>query len=73
MTKPFILILAITIILGGSIGGAFVGGIAVGKNQGEDTVTPVSAATGSKIPRLIRPGWACPTGTSYARGSSRAI
>ena len=48
MTKPFILILAITIILGGSIGGAFVGGIAVGKNQGEDTVTPVSAATGGQ-------------------------
>lgn len=60
MTKPFILILAITIILGGSIGGAFVGGIAVGKNQGDDTVTPVSAATGGQDSQLNQTGLGLP-------------
>ena len=60
MTKPFILILAITIILGGSIGGAFVGGIAVGKNQGEDTVTPVSAATGGQDSQINQAGLGLP-------------
>jgi len=60
MTKPFILILAITIILGGSIGGAFVGGIAVGKNQGEDTVTPVSAATGDQDSQINQAGLGLP-------------
>jgi len=35
-TKAFVLLLVGVLLLGGSIGGAFAGGIALGKSQGED-------------------------------------
>ena len=43
MTKPFLALLSITLILGVALGGAFVGGIVLGKSQsanGEQTAGP---------------------------------
>ena len=41
-TKPFLLFLVVVLVLGGTLGGAFVGGVAVGKSQGEDEeATPI--------------------------------
>ena len=52
MTKPFLALLSITLILGVALGGAFVGGIVLGKSQsanGEQTAGPgrVSAGLGA--------------------------
>ena len=50
-TKPFLLLLVAVLVLGGSIGGAFVGGIAVGKGQGPERsqirLSSVAPTTGS--------------------------
>ena len=43
-TKSFVTLVIAILVLGGSLGGAFVGGIALGKNQ-EDDVTLNSAST----------------------------
>ena len=43
-TKSFLTLVIAVLVLGGSLGGAFVGGIALGKNQ-EDDVTLNSAST----------------------------
>lgn len=37
-TNAFVLLIVLTLVLGGSLGGAFVGGIALGKNQEEEVV-----------------------------------
>ena len=37
MTKPFMFLLALAVVLGVSLGGAFAGGVAFGKSQGEET------------------------------------
>ena len=37
MSKPFVLLLTIVLVLGGSLGGAFAGGVALGKSRAEDT------------------------------------
>ena len=52
MTKPFLALLTIALILGAALGGAFVGGIVLGKSQsanGEQTAGPgrVSAGPGA--------------------------
>jgi hypothetical protein len=44
-TKSFLLLLAAVLVLGGGLGGAFAGGIAVGKNQDTDSGTQVVAAS----------------------------
>ncbi|MCZ6535671.1 MAG: hypothetical protein O6914_06840, partial [Chloroflexi bacterium] len=43
-TKSFVTLMIAILVLGGSLGGAFVGGIALGKNQ-EDDVALNSAST----------------------------
>lgn len=48
MTRPFLFFLAFALILGGSIGGAFAGGVALGKTQGDDSTAQVS--TGLRQP-----------------------
>ena len=69
MTKPFLFILAITLILGGSIGGAFVGGVALGKTQGEDSVASVSAATGGQDSQLNQAGLGLPRRGQLQQGT----
>ena len=54
MTKPFLALLSIALILGVALGGAFVGGIVLGKSQsanGEQTAGPgrVSAGPGAEF------------------------
>jgi hypothetical protein len=49
MTKPFLALLSITLILGVALGGAFVGGIVLGKSQSanaEQTVGPARLSAG---------------------------
>lgn len=46
-TKSFILLLALVFVFGTTLGGAFIGGIAVGSNQKEDAPTPSSPAPAS--------------------------
>ena len=38
--RSFVILLVAVVVLGGAIGGAFVGGIAVGKNQAEQEAVP---------------------------------
>ena len=68
MTKPFLIILAITLILGGSIGGAFVGGVALGKTQGEDPVASGLAATGGQDSQLNQGGLGLPERDQLRQG-----
>ena len=44
-TKAFLLLLAAVLVLGGGLGGAFAGGVALGKSQGDDKVAPNSTPT----------------------------
>jgi hypothetical protein len=50
-TKSFILLLALVLVFGATLGGAFIGGIAVGSNQKEDAPTPAPAASSSAQPQ----------------------
>ncbi len=47
MTKPFMMLLVIAVVLGISWGGAFAGGVAFGKSQGEE---PTASLGGGPIP-----------------------
>ena len=40
MTKSFMLLLAVALVLGIAFGGVFAGGVAFGKTQGGETVLP---------------------------------
>jgi len=57
-TKAFIFLLVLTLALGGSIGGAFVGGIALGKSQEEEAAKnnlPAQSAPVLEQPRSGQP------------------
>ena len=46
MTKSFVVLMVIFVVIGASIGGAFVGGVAVGKKQQDEAPTGSFAALG---------------------------
>ena len=54
-TKPFMVLLAIVVVIGFGLGGAFIGGIAVGKAQAETPVAVVQSAStragGAAVPQ----------------------
>ena len=60
MTRPFLFFLALALILGGSIGGAFAGGVALGKTQSEESVTSGLAATVGGASQLSQDGLGLP-------------
>ena len=68
MTRPFLFFVALTIILGGSIGGAFAGGVALGKTQNEESVTTGLAATGGQGSRLGQAGLGLPQQDQLRQG-----
>ena len=45
-TKSFLALLIAVLVLGGSIGGAFVGGMALGKSQVEETISQIAGLLG---------------------------
>ena len=45
-TKAFLVLIMIVIVLGGSIGGAFAGGVALGKSQDDDETTAATTVPG---------------------------
>ena len=52
MSKAFSLFLMVALVLGGSLGGAFVGGVALGKSQGETSADALRAGRLSDGPGL---------------------
>ena len=59
-TKAFLVMLALVLVLGGSIGGAFAGGVALGKTQGEDSVALGLEANGGSGSQLSQGGLGLP-------------
>ena len=68
MTRPFLFFLVIALILGGSIGGAFAGGVALGKTQGEESVASGSAATVGSGSQLSQGGSSLPQRDQLRQG-----
>ncbi len=57
MTKPFVALIGVVVVLGASIGGAFAAGIAVGKGQGSDEpAAPVSQTQNPSPPTSLQAG-----------------
>ena len=67
-TKAFLVMLALVLVLGGSIGGAFAGGVALGKTQGEESVASGLAATGGSGSQLSQGGLSLPHRDQLRRG-----
>ena len=67
-TKAFLMILVLVLVLGGSIGGAFVGGIALGKTQSDDPVASGLAVTGGTDSQFSQGGLGLPQRDQLRQG-----
>ena len=59
-TKAFMLLLAVVVVLGGGLGGAFAGGVALGKSQGDDGDNGSLASQSAAVPDQQTSGLAVP-------------
>ena len=67
-TKTFLVILVLVMVLGGGIGGAFAGGVALGKTQSEESVATGLTATGGLESRLGQAGLGLPQQDQLRQG-----
>ena len=74
MSKSFLFLLVLVIILGASLGGAFVGGVVLGRNQPEDAGggVPVEQVSQEAAPAGT-PAGAAATGNSAPGGSPASL
>lgn len=71
--KRFIILLVAAVVLGGSIGGAFIGGIAIGKSQGREEVTQELQNRTSQFASDQQSGLTPPTGAGMLLGRDGTI
>jgi len=70
--KRFVILLVAAVVLGGAIGGAFIGGIAIGKSQGREEVTQELQNRTSQFASDQQSGLTPPTGAGmlFGRGGT---